>query len=102
MEKRKAHHALSRVKALIRENAYRITSAARRTADEDFGLHTEVEIAACIEAITTQEFYKSMTTYHDHRIWQDVYVHPIGGVDAYVKIQIQSDETVVISFKRRD
>ncbi|WP_090254153.1 type II toxin-antitoxin system MqsR family toxin [Ectothiorhodospira marina] len=46
-------------------------------------------------------FHKSMTTYRDHQIWQDVYHVPTPAGDAYVKFTLRSDGAIVISFKRR-
>ena len=39
-----------------------------------------------VAALTTRDFYKSMTTHADHRVWQDVYrpVTPAGEV--YLKL----------------
>jgi motility quorum-sensing regulator / GCU-specific mRNA interferase toxin len=38
---------------------------------------------AVVHALTTADFYKSMTTHADHRVWQDVYrpraTTPVGG-----------------------
>ncbi len=42
-----------------------------------------------------------MTSERDNRIWQDVYHVPINKDTAYVKLQIVSDESVVIQFKRK-
>ncbi|CAN7168546.1 type II toxin-antitoxin system MqsR family toxin [Cupriavidus necator] len=46
------------------------------------------------------DFYKSMTTYEDQRVWQDVYrpVTPQGAL--YVKLTV-TDEVLVVSFKLR-
>lgn len=47
-------------------------------------------------------FFKAMTTYADHTIWQDVYHAdtPIGKV-AYIKITERSDGAPVIQFKEK-
>ena len=47
-------------------------------------------------------FYKSMTTYTDQHVWQDVYHAPtlIGKV-AYIKITLRSNGTVVVQFKEK-
>lgn len=42
-----------------------------------------------------------MTSEYDNKLWQDVYYVPIGKEIAYVKLQIVSDESVVIQFKRK-
>ncbi len=31
------------------------------------------EIVGVVAALTPKDFYKSMTTHADHRVWQDVY-----------------------------
>ena len=42
-----------------------------------------------------------MTSEYDNKLWQDVYYVPIGKEIAYVQLQIVSDESVVIQFKRK-
>lgn len=45
-------------------------------------------------------FVKSMTTYADHRLWQDVYHVPTRGLLLYVKFQADVlTEFTVVSFK---
>ncbi len=66
----------------------------------DFGL-TQEELLFCILDIENSYFYKSMTSEHDNKIWQDVYHIPIDNDFAYVKLQIISDKSVVIQFKRK-
>jgi motility quorum-sensing regulator/GCU-specific mRNA interferase toxin len=48
--------------------------------------------------LTMADFYKSMTTHADHRIWQDVYrpITPMGEV--YLKLTV-IDEVLIVSFK---
>ncbi|MBF0230874.1 MAG: type II toxin-antitoxin system MqsR family toxin [Desulfamplus sp.] len=44
------------------------------------------------------DFYKSMTTHADHRIWQDVY-HPSTPIgEVYLKITVM-EEVIILSFK---
>lgn len=49
-------------------------------------------------ALTKSDFYKSMTTHADHRVWQDMYrPHtPVGEV--YLKLTV-IDEVLIVSFK---
>ena len=63
--------------------------------------HTSTEMLAVITALTRRNFYKSMTTYADHRIWQDVY-HAATPVrkEAYIKITLRGT-VPVIQFKER-
>ena len=52
----------------------RVTVVATRTAAAlGFG---RAEIVATIQTMQRWQFYKSMTSYSDHRIWQDVYHVP--------------------------
>ncbi len=45
-----------------------------------------------------KDFYKSMTTHADHRIWQDVYRAQTGAGAIYVKLTVL-DEVLILSFK---
>jgi len=54
-----------------------------------------------IAALARRHFYKSMTTYADHRVWQDVYHAPTPvRKDAYIKITLR-DAAPVIQFKEK-
>jgi motility quorum-sensing regulator / GCU-specific mRNA interferase toxin len=47
-------------------------------------------------------FFKSMTTFADHRIWQDVYHVPARGLVLYVKFQADViTEFTIVSFKEK-
>ena len=54
-----------------------------------------------IGSLTLRDFYKSMTTLADHRVWQDVYhsATPVGK-EAYIKITLR-DSAPVIQFKEK-
>ena len=62
---------------------------------------TSTEMLAVIAALSRRDFYKSMTTYADHKVWQDVYhaATPVGK-DAYIKVTFR-DTTPVIQFKEK-
>jgi len=71
MEKNTPHCSLAVVKTLINAGAIRTTRTAREGAVAlgfDFDGLTGVVLA-----LTRADFYKSMTTQADHRVWQDVY-----------------------------
>jgi motility quorum-sensing regulator/GCU-specific mRNA interferase toxin len=53
---------------------------------------------AVVRGLTQADFYKSMTTHHDHTIWQDVYHAEWNGKALYVKFQ-RVGAYFVISFK---
>ena len=49
-------------------------------------------------ALTADDFYKSMTTHSDHRIWQDVYRPSTTAGDVYLKLTVVED-VLIVSFK---
>ncbi|PWC17707.1 type II toxin-antitoxin system MqsR family toxin [Brenneria corticis] len=98
MEKRTPHTRLHIVKALIAQGKVRATNTALNGADL-LGLDFDGMCNAII-SLTTDDFYKSMTTYHDHTIWQDVYRPRINTVDLYVKIMV-IDDLLIVSFKEK-
>ena len=71
MQKRVAHYSLQSIKDLISQNQYFIT----RTARVDYinlGLDDE-DVIEIIKSLANQDLYKSMTSYSNNKIWQDVY-----------------------------
>lgn len=96
MEKWTAHVPLARVKALLREG--RMVIARRAIEGAALLGMNEADIADVVTRLTPADFYKSMTTYADHRTWQDVY-RPITDAGAvYLKLTVTED-VLVISFK---
>lgn len=55
-------------------------------------------IVTVVKSLTMQDFYKSMTTHADHRIWQDVYHPSTSAGDVYLKLTVLED-VLVVSFK---
>ncbi len=52
-----------------------------------------------VATLTSADFYKSMTTYADHRIWQDVYHTRTNlGDEVYLKLTVIED-VLIVSFK---
>ena len=50
-------------------------------------------------SLTFANFYKSMTTHADHRIWQDVYrTTTASSIDVYLKLTVV-DDVLIVSFK---
>lgn len=53
-----------------------------------------------IQQLTSRDLYKSMTSYHDHTRWQDVYLPTYRDVDLYVKFTAGDDGHYwLLSFK---
>jgi motility quorum-sensing regulator / GCU-specific mRNA interferase toxin len=62
---------------------------------------TEQQALGVIRSLTRSNFHKSMTTYTDHKVWQDVYFSEWNAIPLYIKFQM-NDEYFVISFKERE
>lgn len=75
------------------------TSARLSAAALGFDAAGVVRVVASAER---QHFYKSMTSYDDHRRWQDVYHVPVDGLLIYLKFTDDIlTEFRVLSFKER-
>jgi motility quorum-sensing regulator / GCU-specific mRNA interferase toxin len=71
MEKSVPHCRLAIVLALLEAGMVRSTmSALSGAAAMGFDFNDMIEV---IRALAPKDFYKSMTTHADHRVWQDVY-----------------------------
>lgn len=99
MEKYTPHYDLAVVKADVRrlgEKAF--TRSAKETGknlDLDIG-----EMQAIVYELENRMLYKSMTTYADHRVWQDVYHIHSQGLEIYIKVTYCfGSNPPVISFK---
>lgn len=96
MEKQTPHCKLSVIKALIADDKVRTTKSAREGAAAlGFGFD---DMLAVIQGLTSADFYKSMTTHADHRVWQDVYRPKTSVGDVYLKLTV-IDDVLVVSFK---
>ena len=96
MEKSTPHCKLVVVKTLVAEGKVNVTQAARIGAAA-LGFDAQ-GMYAVVSALTMDDFYKSMTSHADHRIWQDVYrpSTPVG--DVYLKLTV-IDDVLIVSFK---
>ena len=96
MEKRTPHRKLAVVKAMLAAGKVRTTiSALAGGAALGFGFE---EIVGVVAAPTPRDFYKSMTTHADHRVWQDVYRPATSVGEVYLKL-IVLDDVLIVSFK---
>jgi len=98
-EKRKPTYDLEAFK--VAADRMRVTLIATRTAAAlGFG---RAEMVATIQTMQRTQFYKSMTSYGDHRIWQDVYHVPSPAGTLYVKFTADVvSEFLLLSFKEKD
>jgi motility quorum-sensing regulator / GCU-specific mRNA interferase toxin len=54
-------------------------------------------IVGVVMALTTADFYKSMTTQVDHRVWQDVYRLTTPAGEVYLQLTVIDDLLSVAS-----
>lgn len=101
MEKKRPTYDLEAIKSALGSiETLAMTSSALRDA---IGLGFDrSSVAETIAGIERRMFFKSMTTFADHRVWQDVYHVPARGLGLYVKFQADViTEFVVMSFKEK-
>ncbi len=98
MEKSTPHCKLSVVKALVEAGKVRATASAFIGA-RGLGIDDLSGMCAVVMTLASTNFYKSMTTHADHRIWQDVYrAKTANGDDVYLKLTV-IDDVLIVSFK---
>ncbi|MES2757282.1 MAG: type II toxin-antitoxin system MqsR family toxin [Pseudomonadota bacterium] len=96
MEKITPHRKLSVIKAMIDAGKVRASSSASRGATA-LGLDFD-KMVSIVRNLTPGDFYKSMTTHADHRIWQDVYRPSTAVGTIYLKLTV-IDDVLIVSFK---
>jgi len=101
MEKRRQTYDLDAIKLALGsvELLSMTTSSLRDATNLGFNRAANVDT---INTIERSMFVKSMTTFADHRVWQDVYHVPSCGLILYVKFQADIvTEFTVMSFKEK-
>jgi motility quorum-sensing regulator/GCU-specific mRNA interferase toxin len=98
MEKGTPHCKLPVVKALVETGKVKATISAFEGA-RALGINDLASMCAIVMALTNENFYKSMTTHADHRVWQDVYhAKTSSGDKVYLKLTVIED-VLIVSFK---
>jgi motility quorum-sensing regulator / GCU-specific mRNA interferase toxin len=99
VEKKKPSHDLKAFQmAFSRERA--ITLAAARSA-RALGFSVS-DVVVLVKRLERKHFFKSMTSVHDHRQWQDVYHLPDDDRILYLKFtDAVVTEFVLLSFKEK-
>ena len=96
MEKGTPHCKLPVVKAMIEAGKVRSPLSAL-AGGAALGFDFE-GIVSVVKALTPADFYKSMTTHADHRVWQDVYRPATSAGEVYLKLTV-IDDVLIVSFK---
>ncbi len=100
MEKLRPHYDLATIKALVARLGVAAFTKTAMDGGRAMGLTTS-EMLVVIAGMERSDFFKSMTTLQDHKVWQDVYhvMTPAAKV-AYVKVTMR-DDMPVIQFKEK-
>jgi motility quorum-sensing regulator/GCU-specific mRNA interferase toxin len=100
MEKRRPHYDLKAIEsAMSSVDTMYLTLTARHGIKRARMSHEDAW--RVIQSLSAGNFYKSMTTHADNRVWQDVYRAEHKGRALCLKFQ-RHDEYFVISFKERE
>lgn len=59
------------------------------------------DVVQVVQGMTRRQFYKSMTSHADHRVWQDVYHVPWGPLVLYVKLTMDDLGRLILSMKEK-
>ena len=99
MEKNTPHYELAVIKAEVRRLGQKAFTKASVKSAEKLGFNLS-EMLEIVFELQTRMLYKSMTTYADHRVWQDVYHISSHGMEIYIKVTYcPGGNPPVISFK---
>lgn len=102
MEKQVPHYKLTDIQAVVADPTSQPFTMTALRGGLALGL-TEPEMRKVVIALKRSNFYKSMTTHHDHKVWQDVYHGQApDGTAVYIKITGYTDgRPPVIQFKEK-
>lgn len=85
----------------------RIITGAAKTGAMPLGYPDDESMLDIIYKLGSENFYKSMTVYGKHDVWQDVYkITDDNDNNIYIKIQLSIDEdqeskkAILVQFKR--
>ena len=100
MEKQVPHYDLTVIKTKVMQDGILVFTATARQGASALGL-SELDAISVVLNLQRAQFFKSMTTHADHRVWQDVYHAPCPNEKtAYIKLTLQ-DGALVIQFKEK-
>lgn len=97
MEKHLPHYPLAEIQIQMKTVQEMNLTVSALTGIRAAGM-AQANALAVVQGLTGKNFYKSMTTHADHRVWQDVYHGQWNGVALYIKFQ-RAGEYFVVSFK---
>ncbi|MBT2372119.1 type II toxin-antitoxin system MqsR family toxin [Pseudomonas fluorescens] len=101
MEKYTPHYDLAVIKADVRRLGKRAFTKTAEETGSDLGFKIN-DMQEIVFELQNKMLYKSMTTYDDYRVWQDVYHINSHGLEIYIKVTYRpAGGPPVISFKEK-
>lgn len=98
-EKLKPHYDLNAIKSAFADPAKLNRTFVSRQGAAALGI-ADAQVVAVLQALVAADFEKSMTSYVDSKVWQDVYRPRIAGTPLYVKFTRDATGAfLLISFK---
>lgn len=97
MEKHSPHYPLIEIQAQMATVQEMNLTVSARSGIRAAGM-AQADALTVVQGLAHKDFYKSMTTHADHRVWQDVYHGRWNGGALYIKFQ-RSGKYFVVSFK---
>ena len=103
MEKNTPHYDLAVIKAEVRRLGRRAFTRRAQNAGLSISALASDEMQEIVFELQNRMLYKSMTTYDDHRVWQDVYHIHSQDLEIYIKVTYRpGGGPPVISFKEKN
>ena len=97
MEKRTPLTRLSFIHSMVRAGNVAITHTAL-AGGATLGFTAKRDFFDVVLALSPRDFEKSMTAYHDHTLWHEVYRPVFNGQSLYIKLIVHSG-VLIVSFK---
>ncbi|WP_095050964.1 MULTISPECIES: type II toxin-antitoxin system MqsR family toxin [unclassified Pseudomonas] len=85
MEKNTPHYELAVIKAEVRRLGRRAFTRSSAESGDLLGFSIR-EMQEIVYELQNRMLYKSMTSYDDHRVWQDVYHTHSQDLEIYIKV----------------
>ena len=102
MEKTTPHYELAVIKAEVRRLGRRAFTRSSAESGDLLGFSIR-EMQEIVYELQNRMLYKSMTSYDDHRVWQDVYHTHSQDLEIYIKVTYRpAGGAPVISFKEKN
>lgn len=102
MEKNTPHYDLAVIKAEVRRLGKKAFTKTSADSGEYLGFSIS-EMQEIVFELQNRMLYKSMTSYDDHRVWQDVYHTHSQDLEIYIKVTYRpGGGPPAISFKEKN